>query len=106
MQCIVGSAVLLTVERPHDPDAVSDWQFAVDFTRDYNRINSQVKVSKDTICRALGILAVNAHTATGIIGTYGKVPEVEEMLTRIDNPLPGVNALQGFLTEWKKDHPV
>ncbi|KAJ7189647.1 hypothetical protein GGX14DRAFT_608718 [Mycena pura] len=92
-----------------NPDAVLDWQFAVDFTRDYNRIKSPVKVSKDTICRALGIGSswpVNAHTATGIIGTYGKVQEVEEMLMRIDDPLPGATALLGFLVEWKKDHPV
>ncbi|KAJ7501698.1 hypothetical protein B0H11DRAFT_1908128 [Mycena galericulata] len=97
-----------TAHRGHvlsNPDIVKDWQFAVNFTRDYNKAKTPVKINKEAISAALGIRSTwlaNAHTA---IGTYGQVPEVAEVSTRID-PLPGATALFAFLTGWKKNHPI
>ncbi|KAJ7844586.1 hypothetical protein B0H14DRAFT_3455444 [Mycena olivaceomarginata] len=90
-------------------DIVQDWQFAVDFKRDYNKIKIPVKIVLRDIQTALGIQSTwltNAQTAIDIIGTYGKIREVAETLKREDDPPKGSIALLSFLTEWKKNHPA
>ncbi|KAJ7162484.1 hypothetical protein C8R46DRAFT_1283444 [Mycena filopes] len=92
-----------------NPDIVQDWQFAVNFKRDYKKIKTPVKIGLPDIQTALGIQSTwltNAQAATGIIGTYGKVKEVAEALEREDDPPKGSIALVNFLTEWKKNHPA
>ncbi|KAJ7931865.1 hypothetical protein B0H13DRAFT_1857518 [Mycena leptocephala] len=79
------------------------------FARDYYKAKAPEKINKEAISAALGIGTTwlsNAHTAVSIIGTYGQVPDVAEVLARVDNSLAGATALFNFLTEWKKNHPV
>ncbi|KAJ7873647.1 hypothetical protein B0H14DRAFT_3438208 [Mycena olivaceomarginata] len=90
-------------------DIVQDWQFAVDFKRDYNKIKIPVKIVLRDIQTALGIQSTwltNAQTAINIIGTYGKIREVAETPKCEDDPPKGSIALLSFLTEWKKNHGV
>ncbi|KAJ7751580.1 hypothetical protein B0H14DRAFT_3513151 [Mycena olivaceomarginata] len=90
-------------------DIVQDWQFAVDFKRDYNKIKIPVKIVLRDIQTTLGIQSTwltNAQTAINIIGTYGKIREVAETLKHEDDPPKGSIALLSFLTEWKKNHPA
>ncbi|KAJ7230051.1 hypothetical protein GGX14DRAFT_582062 [Mycena pura] len=54
-----------------NPEAVWGWQFAVDFTKDYHKVKTPVKINKPSIQSALGIGSTwlsNAHTAIEIIG--------------------------------------
>ncbi|KAJ7213566.1 hypothetical protein GGX14DRAFT_563884 [Mycena pura] len=92
-----------------NPEAVRGWQFAVDFTKDYHKVKTPVKINKPSIQSALGIGSTwlsNAHTAIEIIGKYGEVAEVADVLQRVDDPATGATALYNFLTEWKQDHPI
>ncbi|KAJ7738282.1 hypothetical protein B0H14DRAFT_2638528 [Mycena olivaceomarginata] len=90
-------------------DIVQDWQFAVDFKRDHNKIKIPMKIVLRDIQTALGIQSTwltNAQTAIDIIGTYGKIREVAETLKREEDPPEGSIARLSFLTEWKKNHPA
>ncbi|KAJ7720339.1 hypothetical protein B0H16DRAFT_1738875 [Mycena metata] len=92
-----------------NPEIVKDWQFSVNFKRDYNKTKVPMKIKLNHIQTALGIQSTwltNAQTAVDIIATYSKVTEVEETLNRVDDPPKGSIALLNFLTEWKKQHPV
>ncbi|KAJ7135164.1 hypothetical protein C8R46DRAFT_1048094 [Mycena filopes] len=88
---------------------VHDWQFAVDFKRDFNKQKVPVKVKLTDIQTALGIQSTwlaNAQTAIDIIGTYKKVAEVTAQLALVEDPPQGSSVLLNFLTEWKKNHPA
>ncbi|KAJ7828523.1 hypothetical protein B0H13DRAFT_1917016 [Mycena leptocephala] len=92
-----------------NPVIVADWQFAVDFTTDYNELKTRVRVTKDSIQKALGIGSTwmsQANTATEIIRKYGEIPEVAEVLGRVEDPPKGSTILYRFLTEWKESHSI
>ncbi|KAJ7806935.1 hypothetical protein B0H14DRAFT_3146537 [Mycena olivaceomarginata] len=92
-----------------NPDIVQDWQFAVDFKRDYNKLKTPTNIKTSDIQTALGIQSTwltNAQTAIAIIGTYSKVTEVSAMLALVEDPPKGSIALLNFLVDWKKNHPA
>ncbi|KAJ7154431.1 hypothetical protein C8R43DRAFT_1126508 [Mycena crocata] len=101
-----------------NPEAVKGWRFAVNFTRDYNKVRTpqpnSVKITKDMIQKSLGIASTwlsNAHTAIRIIDMYSRdkqhaTTEVIEVLERVDDQPEGSSALYTFLTEWDKNHPI
>lgn len=121
--------LMFVAHRSHvlaNPDMVKDWQFAVDFTREYDKqrspeVNSSIhvyrayspnslpqKITKASIQKALGIGSSwmgLAQTGVEIIGTHGHEKEVKEVLERTDNPPAGATALLDFLVELRKNHP-
>ncbi|KAJ7227028.1 hypothetical protein GGX14DRAFT_417860 [Mycena pura] len=89
-----------------NPEAVKDWQFAVDFTRDYDKLKSPVKVTRKAIQAALQIGSTwfsQAHTSIEIIRKYGKVKEVSDVLKEVDEP-QGSTQLYKFLKNYKDMH--
>ncbi|KAJ7221360.1 hypothetical protein GGX14DRAFT_669435 [Mycena pura] len=89
-----------------NPEAVKDWQFAVDFTRDYDKLKSPVKVTRKAIQAALQIGSTwfsQAHTSIEIIRKYGEVKEVSDVLKEVDEP-QGSTQLYKFLKNYKDTH--
>ncbi|KAJ7190313.1 hypothetical protein GGX14DRAFT_605996 [Mycena pura] len=87
-----------------NPEAVKDWQFAVDFTTDYDKLKSPMSHAKQF--RPLSGLVQHGsprHTSIEIIHKYGKVEEVAEVLKEVDEP-QGSMELYKFLKNYKDTH--
>ncbi|KAJ7500660.1 hypothetical protein B0H11DRAFT_1996106 [Mycena galericulata] len=88
-------------------EVVKNWQFAVDFARDYDKLRSP-KVTRQSVYTALGIGSTwmsQANTAIEIVGKYGHITEVAKVLQQVEDP-EGSTALYKFLTGWKEKHPL
>ncbi|KAJ7468857.1 hypothetical protein B0H11DRAFT_2238707 [Mycena galericulata] len=92
-----------------NPEIVKIWRFAVEFSNDYNKMRQPVKITKSSIQEALGFGSTwltNAQNAIQIMNEYRQVPEVTEVLERIDESPAGSTALYNFLVDWKMNHPL
>ncbi|KAK6984725.1 hypothetical protein R3P38DRAFT_3231408 [Favolaschia claudopus] len=81
----------------------ADWRFAVDFTKQYNRIKSPVKINKECIYTAFGVGSTwlsQAHRATQLIDKHKAVAAVTTELAK--DEVTGSGALYEFLVNYDK----
>ncbi|KAK7027697.1 hypothetical protein R3P38DRAFT_3190768 [Favolaschia claudopus] len=81
----------------------ADWRFAVDFTKQYNRIKSPVKINKESIYTALGVGSTwlsQAHKATQLIDKHKADAAVTTELAK--DEVTGSGALYEFLVNYDK----